>query len=289
MGLLEVQNLSLRYEDRSIIEDLTVTIPKDRITALVGPNGCGKSTLLRGLARLLKPQEGGVLLDGRSVWQTPAKQLAREIGLLPQTQPTPSGLLVEDLVGRGRYPHQGWLAQWSEEDEAAVDEALEATRASELRGRFVDELSGGQRQRVWIAMALAQQTGTLLLDEPTTYLDVAYQVEVMELLEDLHARGGRSIVVVLHDLNQACRHAHHLIAMREGRVVAEGTPEEVVTETMLRQVFGLESRVIPDPVTGRPLFVPERRPRQSRIPRPREHARDGLATEASPPPSRRTP
>ncbi|WP_228081452.1 ABC transporter ATP-binding protein [Streptomyces profundus] len=259
MGLLEVREASVAYEGAPVIDGLDLTIPPGRITALVGPNGCGKSTLLRALARLQRPTAGTVLLDGRSIWRLPPKELARQVGLLAQSPATPTGLLVEDLVARGRYPHQSWLAQWSERDEAAVAGALRDTGAESLRGRYVDELSGGQRQRVWIAMAIAQETDVLLLDEPTTYLDVAYQVEIMELLEELHDRGDRTIVVVLHDLNQACRHAHHLVALRDGQVLAEGAPETVVTEDFVQTVFDLDCRILTDPVTGRPLFVPERR------------------------------
>ncbi|AYY13211.1 ABC transporter ATP-binding protein [Actinobacteria bacterium YIM 96077] len=256
MHALRAENLSLAYDKAAVIEDLTVSLPEGKITALVGPNGCGKSTLLRGLARLLKPERGAIYLDGREISRLPSKKLAQRLGLLPQSPSAPDGLLVLDLVGRGRYPHQSWLDQWSREDELAVEKALELTGASELRHRVVDELSGGQRQRVWIAMALAQQTGTLLLDEPTTFLDIAYQVEVMELLHQLYEDEGRTIVVVLHDLNQACRYAHHLVALSEGRVVARGAPTEIVDETLVRDVFALDCQIIDDPVAHTPLVVP---------------------------------
>jgi iron complex transport system ATP-binding protein len=256
MATLKSQGLDLSYEKRIVIQDMNLEIPHGAITALVGPNGCGKSTLLRGLARLLTPHGGSIYLDGKAISSIPSKQLARQMGLLPQSPTAPEGLLVEDLVARGRYPHQSWLAQWSRKDEAAVDRALALTRTTELRGRTLDELSGGQRQRVWIAMALAQQTTTLLLDEPTTFLDIAYQIEILELLQDLHENEGRTIVVVLHDLNQACRFATHLVALRGGRVIAEGPPSAVVDESLVRAVFDLPCRMIDDPITGAPLFVP---------------------------------
>lgn len=263
MGEVAVEDLTLAYEKRTIVRELSLSVPEGRITALVGPNGCGKSTLLRGLARLLKPKSGCVYLDGHDIARLHSKELARKLGLLPQSPSAPDGLLVEDLVSRGRYPHQSWLAQWSRDDERAVDEALQLAGAAELRGRFVDELSGGQRQRVWIAMALAQETTTLLLDEPTTFLDIAYQIEVMELLQELHERKQRTIIVVLHDLNQACRYAHHLIALKAGAIVAQGNPCEIVDEDLIRQVFDLDCRILTDPESGTPLFVSRQRSRPS--------------------------
>jgi iron complex transport system ATP-binding protein len=204
--------LYLAYEAREVVHDLTIRIPTGRITVIVGANACGKSTLLRALARLLKPRSGTVYLDGTDIHRLPTKEIATKVGILPQSPTAPEGLTVADLVARGRYPHQRWFQQWSREDEAAVDEAMRLTRLEALAGRPVDELSGGQRQRAWIAMALAQGTSTLLLDEPTTYLDMAHQVEVLDLLADLNTRRGRTVVLVLHDLNQACRYAHHLVA-----------------------------------------------------------------------------
>jgi iron complex transport system ATP-binding protein len=222
----------------------------------VGANASGKSTLLRGLARLLRPAGGAVHLDGRDLHRLPTKEVARRIGLLPQSPVTPDGVTVADLVARGRHPHQRWFSQWSSADEAAITAALHATRCTDLARRPVDELSGGQRQRVWIAMALAQDTPILLLDEPTTYLDLAHQVEVLELLAELNETRGRTMVLVLHDLNQACRYGHHLVAMRDGRIVAEGPPGYVVTERMVHDVFGLATTILTDPVAGTPLVVP---------------------------------
>ncbi|HEU0102505.1 MAG TPA: ABC transporter ATP-binding protein [Mycobacteriales bacterium] len=256
MSRLEARELELSYDDRLIVKGLSVAIPDGEVTVIVGANACGKSTLLRGLARLLRPQGGQVLLDGQAIGSLRTRDVARVLGLLPQSPTAPDGLTVGDLVGRGRNPHQRWFAQWSESDEDAVTEALRRTGTAELAARPVDELSGGQRQRVWIAMTLAQGTDLLLLDEPTTYLDLAHQVEVLDLIADLNARDGRTVVMVLHDLNQACRYADHLIAMRNGAVYAEGRPEDVITEDVVQQVFGLQARVVPDPVTGTPLVLP---------------------------------
>ncbi|MDF9715885.1 ABC transporter ATP-binding protein [Nocardioides sp. ChNu-99] len=253
---LYADGVSLGYDDRTIVHDLTVAVPDGQVTVIVGGNGCGKSTLLRGMARLLRPRGGAVLLDGQAVHSLPTRQVARTLGLLPQNPVAPEGVTVVDLVGRGRHPHQGALRRWGHEDDRAVAEALALTDTTELAERVVDELSGGQRQRVWIAMALAQGTDLLLLDEPTTYLDVAHQVEMLDLLADLNARSGTTIVMVLHDLNLSARYADHLVAMKQGRIVAEGGPHEVVTEDVVRDVFGLESRVIPDPVSHTPLVVP---------------------------------
>jgi iron complex transport system ATP-binding protein len=253
---LSATSLSLGYADRAVVHDLDLAVPDEQVTVIVGANGCGKSTLLRGLARLLKPASGAVLLDGRSIHQQPSRQVARTLGLLPQNPVAPEGLTVVDLVGRGRHPYHGPLRRWSSSDDAAVARALELTDTLDLAHRPVDELSGGQRQRVWIAMALAQETDLLLLDEPTTYLDVAHQVEVLDLLVDLNAARGATVVMVLHDLNLAGRYADHLVAMREGRVVAAGSPSEVVTPELVRDVFGLEAQVIDDPVSSTPLVVP---------------------------------
>jgi len=253
---LRAEHLRLAYERLEVVADLSVTIPPGRITAIVGANACGKSTLLRGLARLLKPAGGIVQLDGRNIHELPTKELAAKLGILPQTPVAPEGITVADLVARGRYPHQTWLRQWSSADEQAVAEALEATATLELAERPVDELSGGQRQRVWIAMALAQGTEILLLDEPTTFLDLAHQVEVLDLLVDLNRRDGRTIVLVLHDLNHACRYSHHLIAMRRGAIVTEGRPSEVVTRELVREVFALACQIAPDPVCGTPMVIP---------------------------------
>lgn len=253
---LQATGLSLGYRDRVVIEGLDLTVPPGRITAIVGANACGKSTLLRSMSRLLAPKAGHVLLDGAAVHRMPAKELARTLGLLPQAPIAPEGITVADLVGRGRHPHQRVLSRWSREDDQAVASALEATATIDLAERAVDELSGGQRQRVWIAMALAQQTDLLLLDEPTTFLDVSHQVEVLDLLTDLNRDRGTTIVMVLHDLNLAARYADHLVAMTDGRVHAVGDPTEVLTADTVRAVFGLDSRIITDPLSGRPLMLP---------------------------------
>jgi iron complex transport system ATP-binding protein len=253
---LDAEHLTLGYGELTVVDDLSLVVPPGRITAIVGANACGKSTLLRSMSRLLKPRSGQVVLDGREVHRTPARQLARTLGLLPQSPVAPEGITVADLVGRGRHPHQGLLSRWSSDDDRAVAEALEATETTALADRSVDELSGGQRQRVWIAMALAQQTDVLLLDEPTTFLDVSHQVEVLDLLTDLNRRRGTTIVMVLHDLNLAARYADHLVALAAGRVHAAGAPAEVLTEDCVRAVFGLDSRVVADPTTGAPMMLP---------------------------------
>ncbi|WP_431835978.1 ABC transporter ATP-binding protein [Cellulomonas sp. Y8] len=253
---LEATSLTLGYRDRTVVDGLDLAVPPGRITAVVGANACGKSTLLRSMSRLLAPRGGQVLLDGREVHRTPAKELARTLGLLPQSPLAPEGITVADLVGRGRHPHQRVLSRWSREDDRAVAAALEATGTVELAERPVDELSGGQRQRVWIAMVLAQETDLLLLDEPTTFLDVSHQVEVLDLLTDLNRDRGTTIVMVLHDLNLAARYADHLVAMAGGRVLAAGDPSDVLTPETVQAVFGLASRVITDPLSGRPLMLP---------------------------------
>lgn len=255
MKNLRAEQLTLAYERQLIIEDMDLTIEGGRITALVGPNGCGKSTLLRGLSRLLKPNGGAVYLNGHTIQQMKTKELAKELGILPQSPHAPEGLTVYELVAQGRYPHQGFFQQWSAEDEGITQEALAYTNMHSFADRPLDTLSGGQRQRAWIAMALAQETNILLLDEPTTFLDLAYQIEVLDLLHDLNQQ-GRTIIMVLHDLNQACRYAHHLVAMREGKIVLQGEPQTVITAESVATVFGLSTHIIPDPITGRPLVVP---------------------------------
>lgn len=260
---LQAQSLSAGYGARQIIEGLDLDLPPGQITAIVGANACGKSTLLRSLSRLLTPTAGQVLLDGRSIHQTPAKELARKLGLLPQSPVAPEGITVADLVSRGRNPHQGLFARWSPQDDAAVTEALLATQTMDLAERAVDELSGGQRQRVWIAMALAQQTELLLLDEPTTFLDINHQVEVLDLLVDLNQRRGTTIAMVLHDLNLAARYADHLIALRDGKIHVAGRPEEVLTKAHVAEVFGLRAQIMTDPTSGRPIMLPIGRHRVS--------------------------
>ncbi|CAM5389542.1 ABC transporter [Streptomyces avidinii] len=256
---LTAENVTLGYDQRVIAENLSVEIPDNSFTVIVGPNACGKSTLLRALSRMLKPSHGRVLLDGQAIGSMPAKKVAKTLGLLPQSSIAPDGITVGDLVARGRYPHQGLLRQWSAEDERVVEESMASTGVAELADRAVDELSGGQRQRVWIAMALAQQTPLLLLDEPTTYLDIQHQIDVLDLCAELHENQGRTLVAVLHDLNHAARYATHLIAMRDGKVVAEGPPAEVVTAELVERVFGLRCQVIADPETGTPLVIPAAR------------------------------
>jgi iron complex transport system ATP-binding protein len=256
MNRLSTKKLTLAYEGVPIIRDLDLAIPDGQITALIGPNGCGKSTLLKGLARLLKPRAGVVYLDGVAISKLSTKQVAKRLGVLPQAPVAPEGLTVRALVAQGRYPYQNWLQQWSKADEQIVESALAITGMSELAERSLDTLSGGQRQRAWIAMALAQDTEILLLDEPTTYLDLAHQIEVLDLLYELNRGQGRTIVMVLHELNQACRYADRLVAVREGRVFAQGDPIEVMTAEMVREVFGIDCQIVPDPVTGTPMCVP---------------------------------
>ncbi|TDB95533.1 ABC transporter ATP-binding protein [Actinomadura sp. 7K534] len=253
---LRASGLRLAYDDRVVVEDLDLAVPPGKISAIIGANACGKSTLLRALARLLAPRGGTVHLDGRSIHAMPTRQVARRLGILPQSPVAPEGLTVVDLVGQGRAPHQTWWRQWSSADEDAVTAALRATGTLEYADRPVDELSGGQRQRAWIAMAVAQGTPILLLDEPTTYLDLAHQVDVLDLIVDLNRHEGRTVVMVLHDLNQACRYADHVIVMKSGAIVAEGPPGEAVDAALVEDVFGLRCQVTTDPVSGTPLVIP---------------------------------
>ena len=254
-GRLRAAGVTLGYERKTVSTGLDLAVPDDSFTVVVGPNACGKSTLLRALARLLRPAEGEVVLDGTSIHRMATKEVARRVGLLPQTALAPEGITVGELVARGRYPHQNLFRQQSDADRRAVADAMDATRVTELADVPVDELSGGQRQRVWVAMALAQQTGILLLDEPTTFLDIAHQIELMDLFARLHAEGA-TLVAVLHDLNHAARNATHLVVMKDGAVVAQGRPTEVVTAELVEDVFGLPCLVIPDPLAGTPLVIP---------------------------------
>lgn len=253
---LTAEGVTLAYGDRTVIEGLDLQVAPGKITSIVGANGCGKSTLLRSLARLLSPVSGQIVLDGKSVHSRPTKEVARVLGLLPQSPIAAEGIAVADLVGRGRHPHQKVLARWTTHDYEVVADALEATGITDLADRSVDELSGGQRQRVWIAMALAQETDILLLDEPTTFLDVAHQVEVLDLLTDLSVSRGTTIVMVLHDLNLAARYSDELVAMRGGQVHALGAPDDILTHTLVEEVFGMANQITTDPVSGKPMVTP---------------------------------
>ncbi|MDF2958845.1 MAG: yusV [Paenibacillus sp.] len=253
---LSAQQLSLVYGSTTIIERLNLSIPKGKISILIGSNGCGKSTLLRSFARLLHPAQGAVLLNGRNIAQMSTKDVARQMAVLPQGPVLPEGLTVLQLVRLGRYPYQSLFQQWSEEDERQVTKALQATHLEDLKERDVDSLSGGQRQRAWVAMTLAQDTGVLLLDEPTTYLDLAHQVEILDLLYDLNQQEQRTIVMVLHDLNLACRYAHHIVAVNNKGIHSQGLPEDIVTKSMIREVFGMECEIGTDLLFGTPVCIP---------------------------------
>ncbi|MFD8229048.1 ABC transporter ATP-binding protein [Streptomyces massasporeus] len=252
---LAARGVTVGYGGRVVIDELDVAIPPGVITTIIGPNGCGKSTLLKTLSRLLKPAKGAVVLDGEDIGRLRTRDVAKKLGLLPQAPVAPEGLTVADLVARGRHPHQSWLRQWSSDDADVVERALAMTGVSDLADRPVDALSGGQRQRVWISMTLAQGTDLLLLDEPTTYLDLAHAVDVLDLVDDLH-ESGCTVVMVLHDLNLATRYSDNLVVMREGSVLAQGHPRDVITAELLDEAFGLKARVIDDPVGDRPLVVP---------------------------------
>ncbi len=275
---LRAEGIRLGYGDEVVVENLDLHLMHGAITAVIGPNGCGKSTVLRALARLMPTRTGQVILDGKRIDKMPTKEVARTLGVLPQAPIAPEGLTVADLVARGRHPHQAWYRQWSSDDEESVSAALQWTGILDLAERAVDTLSGGQRQRAWISMALAQGTDLLLLDEPTTFLDLAHQVDVLDLVERLNREANRTVLMVLHDLNLAARYADHLIAMKDGKIVASGPPKQVLTEAMLSEVFGLEARVIPDPVSGSPLVVP--------IGSRHRYVEDGLAPEAMTPDGR---
>ncbi|UGT55651.1 ABC transporter ATP-binding protein [Nocardia asteroides] len=253
---LTTDNLALAYGDTTIVTDATVDFPAGALTVIVGRNGCGKSTLLRGLARLIPPSAGTILLDGADLTTSPARTVARRLGMLPQQPVAPDGITVGELVGRGRHPHQRWFRQWSAADEAAVRTALTLTDTLDLVDRTVDQLSGGQKQRVWLALAIAQEPEVMLLDEPTTFLDLAHQLDILDVLRNLLPR---TIIAVLHDLNLAARYADHLVAMKDGRVVAQGTPAEIVRPGLVAEVFGVTCAVIEDPMSGTPLVVPATR------------------------------
>ncbi len=253
---LHGEKLRLGYGNHVVADGLTVAIPDGKFTAIIGPNGCGKSTLLRTLSRLMKPMHGQVWLDGSEIHRFATKEVARRVGLLAQNSTAPGDISVAELVARGRYPHQPMFSRWREEDSQAVERALKATNIEDLADQPVDTLSGGQRQRAWIAMVLAQETSILLLDEPTTWLDISHQIDLLELLRDLNQKQGYTLAAVLHDLNQACRYATHLIALRDGKIIAEGAPTEIVTPELIEAIYGLRCMIIEDPVAHTPLVVP---------------------------------
>lgn len=253
---LRGEALTLAYGKKTIAESLNVTIPDGHFTAIIGPNGCGKSTLLRTLSRLMTPVHGHVYLDGEEIQRYASKEVARRIGLLAQNATTPGDISVQELVARGRYPHQPLFTRWRQEDEDAVQRAMQATGIMNMASQSVDTLSGGQRQRAWIAMVLAQDTSIMLLDEPTTWLDISHQIDLLELLSELNRERGYTLAAVLHDLNQACRYATHLIALRDGKIVAEGAPKEIVTPALIEAIYGLRCVIIDDPVANTPLVVP---------------------------------
>ncbi|MDH6633601.1 UNVERIFIED_ORG: iron complex transport system ATP-binding protein [Lelliottia amnigena] len=253
---LRGEKLTLGYGKKIVVDDLSVSIPDGHFTAIIGPNGCGKSTLLRTLSRLMTPQHGSVFLDGEQIQSFASKEVARRIGLLAQNATTPGDISVHELVARGRYPHQPLFTRWRKEDEEAVARAMQATGITDLARQSVDTLSGGQRQRAWIAMVLAQETAIMLLDEPTTWLDISHQIDLLELLSDLNRTQGYTLAAVLHDLNQACRYATHLIALRDGKIVAQGAPKEIVTPELIERIYGMRCMIIDDPVAGTPLVVP---------------------------------
>jgi len=261
MNSLTTKDLILGYGEETVIDSLDIEIPEGEITVFVGGNGCGKSTLLRSMARLLKPKDGEVVLDGEAIAKLSTKEVAKQLAILPQSPVTPEGLTVLQLVKQGRYPYQTWFKQWSNEDEEAVEEALRATNMTEFKERSVDSLSGGQRQRAWVAMTLAQDTDIILLDEPTTYLDMTYQIEILDLLFELNERDGKTIVMVLHDLNLASRYAHHIVALKERGIYAQGKPEEVVTCQFVQDVFEMTCNVMTDPLFGTPMCIPHGRGR----------------------------
>ena len=256
---LEAQSITLSYDQKIVAKDLSVEVPNGKFSVIVGPNGCGKSTLLRAMSRLLIPKSGQVLLNGQDIHAQSSRDVAKKLGLLPQSTIAPDGIKVVDLVSRGRFPHQKWFQPWSEQDQKSVDLAMQATGTMAFAEQDVDQLSGGQRQRVWVAMVLAQQTPLLLLDEPTTYLDIAHQIELMDLFQDLNRLKGHTLCAVLHDLNHACRYADHLIVMKAGKIIATGAPNEIVTEALIAQVFGLACLILDDPISGAPMIIPRGR------------------------------
>ncbi|SFJ04294.1 iron complex transport system ATP-binding protein [Paenibacillus sp. UNC496MF] len=262
MSVIQANNLTLSYGKQPVFSNLDLLIPQGQITVFIGSNGCGKSTILRSVARLLKPQQGSILLEGSDIARLSSKELAKRLAILPQGPIAPEGLTVHQLVKQGRYPYQSFLQQWSREDERAVKRALEATQLAELADRPVDALSGGQRQRAWIAMTLAQNTATILLDEPTTFLDLTHQIEILDLLFELNEKENRTIAMVLHDINLACRYAHHIVAVKGGQIYTKGRPEDIVNERFIEDVFDMKCQVAPDPIFGTPMCIPYGRGRQ---------------------------
>lgn len=254
--IFQAENITAGYDNKTILHDISIAIPSNKISIIIGANGCGKSTLLKTMARLIKPTSGQVTLDGKPINKIPPKHLARVLGLLPQSPIVPEGITVADLVGRGRFPHHTFLKGWTKQDYEAVAEAMEIMNITEFADRNIDELSGGQRQRVWIAMALAQQTDILFLDEPTTYLDITYQIEILDMLTDLNRKHGTTIVMVLHDINLSARYADHIFAIHKGKLVAEGATSEVISSSLILDIFGLKSLVVQDPVSYSPSVVP---------------------------------
>lgn len=256
ISVLRAENLALGYDGATVVNDLTFDVPTGSVTSIIGPNGCGKSTLLRGLGRLIAPRAGRVLLDGKPINTLPTRQVARRVSILPQSPAAPPGLTVADLVSRGRHPRQRWYEQFSVLDETTLRDVLSSTGMLDLAGARLEELSGGQRQRAWISMTLAQETGIMLLDEPTTYLDLAHQVELLELIVRMNREHNRTVLMVLHDISLAARYSDHLVAMKNGAIVTQGTPEQVVRPDMLRDVFGLAAQVVTEPTAGRPHVIP---------------------------------
>ncbi len=264
----QVEHLVAGYENKTVIQDVSLVLPSSKISVIIGSNGCGKSTLLKTMARLIKPSSGSITINGKPLAKIASKPLARIVGMLPQSPIVPEGITVADLVGRGRFPHQSLFGGWSKKDYEAVAEAMEIMKITEFANHHIDELSGGQRQRVWIAMALAQQTDILFLDEPTTFLDITYQVEILDLLTDLNRKHGTTIVMVLHDINLSARYADHIFALHSGKLVAEGMPDKVITSTLVKDIFGLDCAVIKDPVAGSPMIVPKGRYHTDYVPVP---------------------
>lgn len=254
--IFQAEHVASGYDNQTIVQGVSISIPSNKISVIIGANGCGKSTLLKTLARLIKPTSGSITLDGKPLSKIPSKELARTIGLLPQSPIVPEGISVADLVGRGRYPHQSMFSSWTKKDYEAVAEAMDSMNITAFANRTIDELSGGQRQRVWIAMALAQQTDILFLDEPTTFLDITYQIEILDLLTDLNRKKGTTIVMVLHDINLSSRYADHIFALRQGKLLAEGKPDHVITSEWIKDIFGLRCTVVKDPISGSPSVVP---------------------------------